>query len=65
LRIADGEAPTLHLSSSETKVMGKHLVGLVWDLPASFVLPSLAACRRAIAYVKPRSGIPQLAHAKS
>jgi len=45
--------------------MGKHLVGLVWDLPVSFVLPSLAACRRAIACVKPRSGTPPLAHAKS
>jgi hypothetical protein len=45
--------------------MGKHLVGLVWDLPASFVLPSLAACRRALANVKPPSRIPQLAYEKS
>jgi hypothetical protein len=33
--------------------MTKHLVGLVWDLPASFLLPSVAACRRALAAVKP------------
>jgi len=35
--------------------MTKHLVGLVWDLPASFVLPSVAACRRALAVANPRT----------
>ncbi|HEX4236067.1 MAG TPA: hypothetical protein VH041_17410 [Caldimonas sp.] len=35
--------------------MGKHLVELVWDLPASFALPSLAACRRAVASVQRRA----------
>jgi len=34
--------------------MAKHLVRLVWGLPASFVLPSVATCRRALAPAKPR-----------
>ncbi|HEY2561692.1 MAG TPA: hypothetical protein VGI48_18425 [Caldimonas sp.] len=33
--------------------MDKHLVGLAWGLPPSFVLPSVAACRRALVAVKP------------
>jgi len=34
--------------------MDKHLLGLVWCLPASFALPSVAACRRALAHIRPR-----------
>ena len=34
--------------------MDKHLLGLVWGLPASFALPSVAACRRALALIRPR-----------
>jgi len=34
--------------------MDKHLLGVVWGLPASFVLPSVAACRRALAVIRPR-----------
>jgi hypothetical protein len=34
--------------------MDKHLLGLVWGLPTSFALPSVAACRRALAYIRPR-----------
>jgi hypothetical protein len=41
--------------------MGKHLVGLVWDLPASFALPSLAACRRAVACARSRPATQQSA----
>ena len=36
--------------------MGKHLLGLVWGLPASFSLPSLASCRRALAKIGPPIG---------
>jgi len=35
-------------------VMDKRLLGLVWGLPSSFVLPSVAACRRALAHIHPR-----------
>jgi len=34
--------------------MDKHLLGAVWGLPASFALPSVAACRRALALIRPR-----------
>jgi len=34
--------------------MDKHLLGLVWGLPESFALPSVAACRRALAHIRPR-----------
>jgi hypothetical protein len=34
--------------------MDKHLLGLVWGLPTSFALPSVAACRRALAHIRPR-----------
>jgi len=34
--------------------MDKHLLGLVWGLPASFALPSVAACRRALTLMRPR-----------
>jgi hypothetical protein len=34
--------------------MDKHLLGLVWGLPASFALPSVATCRRALARITPR-----------
>ena len=34
--------------------MDKHLLGLVWGLPKSFALPSAAACRRALAHIRPR-----------
>jgi hypothetical protein len=34
--------------------MDKHLLGAIWGLPASFALPSVAACRRALALIKPR-----------
>jgi hypothetical protein len=34
--------------------MDKHLLGLVWGLPASFALPSVATCRRMLAHVRPR-----------
>ena len=33
--------------------MDKHLLGTVWGLPASFALPSVAACRRALAVIRP------------
>ena len=33
--------------------MDKRLLGLVWGLPASFALPSVAACRRALAVIRP------------
>ena len=33
--------------------MDKHLLGTVWGLPASFALPSVAACRRALALIRP------------
>jgi hypothetical protein len=32
--------------------MDKRLLGLVWDLPDSFSLPSAAACRRALARIQ-------------
>jgi hypothetical protein len=41
--------------------MDKHLLGLVWDLPTSFALPSVAACRRALAHIRPRLTQPQAA----
>jgi hypothetical protein len=34
--------------------MDKHLLGAVWGLPATFALPSVAACRRALALIRPR-----------
>jgi hypothetical protein len=34
--------------------MDKHLLGLVWGLPAWFALPSVPACRRALAQIRPR-----------
>jgi len=34
--------------------MDKHLLGLVWGLPESFALPSVAVCRRALALIRPR-----------
>jgi hypothetical protein len=34
--------------------MDKHLLGAIWGLPASFALPSVAACRRALALIRPR-----------
>jgi hypothetical protein len=34
--------------------MDKHLLGMVWGLPESFALPSVAACRRALAHIRPR-----------
>jgi len=34
--------------------MDKHLLGLVWGLPTSFALPSVAACRRALAHIRLR-----------
>ncbi|HSC64907.1 MAG TPA: hypothetical protein VLD35_14800 [Caldimonas sp.] len=34
--------------------MNKHLLGLVWGLPASFALPSVSACRRALVCMRPR-----------
>ena len=34
--------------------MDKHLLGLVWGLPSSFALPSVAACRRALVRIRPR-----------
>jgi len=37
--------------------MDKHLLGLMWGLPASFALPSVAACRRALACLRTR--LPQ------
>ncbi|MEO5845466.1 MAG: hypothetical protein ABIQ33_11570 [Caldimonas sp.] len=33
--------------------MDKHLLGMVWGLPASFALPSVAACQRALAHIRP------------
>jgi len=39
--------------------MDKHLLKLVWGLPASFVLPSVATCRRALVYIRPRLMQPQ------
>jgi hypothetical protein len=33
--------------------MGKKLLRLVWNLPASFSLPSASACRRALARIPP------------
>ena len=41
--------------------MDKHLLGLMWGLPASFALPSVAACRRALTCVRNR--LPQLLQA--
>ena len=41
--------------------MDKHLLGLVWGLPASFALPSVAACRRALVHIQPRLEQLQLA----
>jgi hypothetical protein len=39
--------------------MDKHLLGLVWGLPSSFALPSVASCRRALANLRLRSiGMP-------
>jgi hypothetical protein len=32
--------------------MDKRLLGLVWNLPASFSLPSVAACRGALARIQ-------------
>ena len=34
--------------------MDKHLLRLVWGLPESFALPSVAACRRALTRIGPR-----------
>jgi len=34
--------------------MDKHLLGMVWGLPASFALPSVATCRRVLAHIRPR-----------
>jgi len=34
--------------------MDKHLLGLVWGLPASFALPSVATCRRVLTHIRPR-----------
>jgi len=34
--------------------MDKNLLGLVWGLPTSFALPSVADCRRAMALIGPR-----------
>jgi hypothetical protein len=34
--------------------MEKHLLGLVWGLPASFALPSVTTCRRVLAQIRPR-----------
>ena len=34
--------------------MDKRLLGLVWGLPASFALPSVATCRRMLAHIRPR-----------
>ena len=34
--------------------MDKHLLKVVWGLPVSFVLPSVATCRRALAHIRPR-----------
>src|SRR6186713_2956566 len=39
--------------------MDKHLLGLMWGLPASFALPSVAACRRALACMRTRLPQPQ------
>jgi hypothetical protein len=35
-------------------IMEKYLLGLVWGLPASFALPSVTTCRRALAQIRPR-----------
>jgi hypothetical protein len=34
--------------------MDKYLLRLVWGLPTSFALPSVEACRRALAHIRPR-----------
>ena len=34
--------------------MDKNLLGMVWGLPAYFALPSVAACRRALAQIRPQ-----------
>jgi hypothetical protein len=34
--------------------MDKHLLGLIWGLPSSFALPSVAACRCALADIRLR-----------
>ena len=34
--------------------MDKQLLRLVWGLPESFTLPSVAACRRALTRIGPR-----------
>jgi len=34
--------------------MDKHLLGMVWGLPASFALPSVGVCRRMLAHIRPR-----------
>ena len=34
--------------------MDKNILGLVWGLPTSFALPSVADCRRAMALIGPR-----------
>jgi len=39
--------------------MDKNLLKLVWGLPASFVLPSVATCRRALLHIRPRLTHPQ------
>ena len=45
----------IRLDQQRTRTtMDKHLLGLVWGLPASFALPSVAACRRALAHIRPR-----------
>ena len=36
------------------RTMEKHLLGMVWGLPASFSLPSVATCRRVLAQIRPR-----------
>jgi hypothetical protein len=42
------------ITSKKRITMDKHLLGLVWDLPTSFALPSVAACRRALVHIRPR-----------
>ena len=44
----------IRLQQHMQPTMEKHLLGAVWGLPASFALPSVAACRRALALIRPR-----------